>query len=132
VSFEAEFNRTDLLSASCDQGVCDLVFQSSGSANIMGPITAVGHIVQDLTVTPCNTALAEVELIGAAGSITLTDVEGTVCPSRSPSGFPGSISANWEVTGGTGEFDGISGSGFSRGTTDANGPVVHLSGTVTY
>jgi hypothetical protein len=132
VSFQAQLERMALISASCDQGVCEFTFQSTGSANIMGPVTATGHIVQDFTVTPCNQAPAEIEMVGATGSITTADADGTVCPSRSPSGTPEFISSQWEVIGGSGAFAGIAGSGSSRGSITAAGPVVHLSGTVSY
>jgi hypothetical protein len=38
----------------------------------------------------------------------------------------------WNVTGGTGAFSGIIGSGTDQGTITGNGPNVHLSGIVVY
>ena len=132
VSFHAQANQISLVSQSCEAGVCDLVFEGSGAANIMGPFTLTNHIVQDFTVTPCNPITGEHTLVGATGSITIADA-GTVCRnSASPSGFPFTISSTWEITGGTGEFSGITGSGTSEGTIGGNGPVVHFSGTVSF
>jgi hypothetical protein len=128
--FQAQLTQASLVSVSCEAGVCVLVFQGSGAANIMGPITWTAQIVQDFTTSPCSEALAEITLVGATGSITVTDNAGFVCPSPSPSG--GFITSVWEVTGGTGEFSGISGSGTSRGPIGGGGPVVHLSGTVSF
>ena len=131
VPFQAEANRSSLEHISCDAGVCIIDASGTGAANIMGPITWTSHIVEDFTVTPCDTAPAVVTLTGETGSITLEDSDGTVCPiSRiQPFGF---ISASWEITGGTGEFSGISGNGTSYGPTAGAGPVVHLRGVVSY
>jgi hypothetical protein len=132
VSFHAQANQTSLVSQSCAAGVCDLVFEGSGAANIVGPFTLTSHIVMDFTVTDCNPFTAEHTLVGATGSITIADA-GTVCQNPdSPSGFPFTISGSWEIIGGTGEFRGISGSGTSQGTIAGNGPVVHFSGTVSF
>lgn len=132
VAFEAELTRSTLESIQCTQGVCDLRLTSSGATNIMGLVTVTNHVVQDFTTTPCSVALAELTLVGATGSITLADVAGTVCPNPSPDPTDGFISGHWEVTDGTGEFDGISGSGTTTGPIGGNGPAVHLSGSVSY
>jgi hypothetical protein len=132
VVFEAELTQTRLVSVSCDQGVCDLEFEGSAAANILGPATATASVVQDFNITPCNDAIAEITLTGARGSITLADLAGSVCPISSPSGFPQFISSSWEIVAGTGAFSGISGSGTARGPIGGAGPVVHLSGTVSY
>lgn len=128
VAFQADLNRSSVVSVSCDRGVCDIDFEGSGGANLMGPITYTAHVVQDFTTAPCNEALVELTLHGATGSIAMTDV-GQVCPSPTPSGAPEFISGVWEAEGGTGKFASISGSGISRGKVGAG---VHLSGTVTY
>jgi hypothetical protein len=128
VALQADLNRSSVVSVSCDQGVCDIDFEGSGAANLMGPITYTAHVVQDFTTAPCNDTLTELTLYGATGSITLADV-GRVCPSPTPSGAPNFISGVWGVAGGTEAFVGISGSGLSRGKVGAG---VHLSGTVTY
>ena len=132
VSFRAQGNQISLVSQSCEAGVCDLVFQGAGAANIMGPFTITVHAVQDFTVAPCNPFRAEYTLVGATGSIAIADV-GTICPnSASPTGFPFTISGTWEITGGTGEFSGITGNGTSQGKIGGNGPVVHLSGALSF
>jgi hypothetical protein len=132
VSFHAQVNQVSLVSQSCEAGVCELVFEGSGAANIMGPFTLTNHIVQDFNITPCNPITGEHTLVGATGSITIADA-GTVCRNpASPSGFPSTVSTTWEITGGTGEFSGITGSGTSEGTIGGNGPVVHFSGTVSF
>jgi hypothetical protein len=132
VSFHAQVNQTSLVSQSCNLGVCNLGFEGSGAANIMGPFTLTNHVLQDFTVTPCNPITGDHTLVGATGSITIADT-GTVCRnSASPSGFPFTISSTWEITGGTGEFSGITGSGTSQGTIGGNGPVVHFTGSVSF
>lgn len=131
VAFQAEVNHSSLDAISCDMGVCELNVSGTGVANIMGPFTWTNHIVQDFTTSPCNTAPVVATLTGATGSITIADTDGVVCPIPGDRGF-GFISSDWEVTGGTGEFSGISGSGSSFGPTAGAGPVVHLQGTVRY
>jgi len=98
----------------------------------MGAVSYSAKVVQDFTTAPCNEALAEVALVGSTGSITLADGAGSICPQRSPGGFPAFVGSEWTVAGGTGEFDGISGSGTSSGPIGGNAPVVHMSGTVSY
>jgi hypothetical protein len=112
--------------------VCDIVFEGSGAVNIMGPVTVTTHVVQDFNITPCNTALSEITMVGATGSITTTDTCGTVCPSATHSGAPYTIQTIWNVTSGTGQFSGITGSGTYQGTITGNGPNVKLSGIAVY
>ena len=65
---------------------------------------------------------------GDTGSITISDAAGWVRPSATRSGFPFTIGGIWNVTGGTGEFSGIIGSGADQGTIAGNGrPNVHLT-----
>ena len=98
----------------------------------MGPVTVSVEFTWDFTTTPCSTLdPIDFTLVGATGSIT-TSRSGVICPAVSPSGFPQFFSAVGEITGGTGEFSGISGSPASQGTVGPNGPVVHMSGTVSY
>ena len=74
----------------------------------------------------------QITFSGATGSITLADT-GTVCGNTaSPWLYPATIASTWEITGGTGQFSGITGSGTSQGTIGGNGPVVHFTGTVSY
>lgn len=133
VVFQAQINGGTLDAITCNLGVCELDVSGTGTANITGRFTWSNHIVQDFTATPCNTAPSVATLTGATGSITITDAdtEGAVCPIPGDQGF-GFISSTWEITGGTGEFSGISGSGTSHGPTAGGGPVVHLSGVVSY
>jgi hypothetical protein len=129
VAFRAQVNQLSLISSSCDAGVCDFVFDGSGGADLIGPITFTIAVVQDFNIYPCNPYDGEITFTGATGSITLAD-QGTVCANTaSPHGFPGSISGAWKITSGTGKFGGITGSGTSRGTIAGNGPVVHFAGT---
>jgi hypothetical protein len=127
VRFEAQVNQVTLLSSSCEAGVCAVAFEGSGAANHMGRITFTIALVQDFNVTPCNPYTGSVTFTGATGSITLSD-QGTVCGNTGPS----TISSDWHITSGTGEFNGITGNGTSRGTIGPNGPVVHFSGSVSY
>ena len=108
------------------------VFVGSGTANIMGPVTVTITVMQDFSGDPCDPYTAEYTLVGATGSITFSDVAGWVCPSATRSGLPLTIQGVWNVTGGTGEFRGIIGSGNDQGTIAGNGPHVHLSGIVVY
>src|SRR4051812_34342466 len=107
VRFEAQVNQVNQLSNSCQARVCDIVFEGSGGANRMGRITFTIAVVQDFNIRPCNPYTGRVTFTGASGSITLSD-QGTVC--GQPAGPP-TISSDWHVTGGTGEFQGITGSG---------------------
>jgi hypothetical protein len=125
-------NQSTLVSQTCNGGVCTAVFQASGSVNIMGPVSWTITVVQDFNITPCNPAVAEATAVGATGSITQTDTCGMVCPSATHFGFPFTISDIFNVTGGTGEFAGITGSGTGQGTIAGNGPNVRLSGIVVY
>src|SRR6476646_998600 len=131
-AWEGNTHSTRLVSITCNGGVCDIVFEGSGTVNIMGPVTVTTHVVQDFNITPCNTGVSEATLVGATGSITTADSCGMVCPSATHSGFPNTINTVWNVTGGTGEFSGITGSGTDEGTIAGNGPNVRLSGIVVY
>jgi hypothetical protein len=119
------------LSETCNGGICTFVFQGTGTSNIMGRISWTATIVQDFNVTPCNTARAEITLVGATGSIIVSDACGIVCPGVGV-GSPNTIQSVWNVTGGTGEFTGIAGSGTTQGTIDGPGPVVRLNGFLSF
>jgi len=129
VAFNAALNQARLVSIVCNGSVCDAVFEGNGSANIMWHVTATVHVVQDMSVYPCNPATAEATLVGATGSITYTYTCGTVCASAAG---PATIQGVWNVTGGTGQFSGIVGGGSDQGTIAGNGPNVHSSGAVSY
>jgi hypothetical protein len=131
VGLEGNLQQSRLVSQSCHDGVCDLVFEGSGTVNIMGTITYTAQGVQDNNGYPCSTAVAEFTLVGATGSITISDT-GVVCPSATGFNVPYTIQTLWNVTGGTGQFSGIAGSGATEGTIGGNGPNVHLSGVVVY
>jgi len=133
VAFDAQLNHSSLVSESCNGGVCNLVFQGTGSSNIMGPVTWTAQGVQDFNTSPCFAAAVTITLVGSTGSITVSDSCGTVCPSPTHNGGPYTIESVWNVTGGTGSFSGITGSGTDQGTiTPPDAPVVHLSGVVVY
>jgi len=132
VAFNAQLNQSTLVSQSCNGGVCNSVFQGSGSVNIMGAVTWTANTVQDFNITPCNTATADITFVGTTGSITVSNSCGTVCPSATHNGFPATIEAVWNATGGTGQFSGITGSGINQGTITPTGPVIHLNGVVVY
>lgn len=133
VVFQAELSRTNPVSVSCSLGICDIVGQGTGAANLMGPVTYATHIVQDFTTSPCQQALVELTLIGATGTIDIADVEGSVCAIPGPHEASVTfISSRWQVVGGTGQFAGISGSGHNRGPIGGQGPVVHIEGVVSY
>jgi hypothetical protein len=100
--------------------------------NIMGHVTWTAHTVQDFSGFPCNTATAEITLVGATGSITISDSCGTVCPSATVNGAPFTIDSVWNVIGGTGQFSGIIGSGTNQGTIGGQGPNIRLSGIVVF
>ncbi len=132
VAFEAELHHFSAPAGTCVDGVCDFESHGYGFTNLMGPVTVSVEFTWDFTTSPCSTLdPIEFTLVGATGSIT-TVGSGVICPSLSPSEFPQFFSAVGEITGGTGEFGGISGSPTSQGTVGPNGPVVHMSGTVSY
>jgi hypothetical protein len=132
VSISGNLHQATLVSSSCNGGVCEFVFEGSGAVNIMGPVTWTSHVVQDTNITPCNPGVSEATLVGATGSITTVDTCGIVCPSATHFGGPGTINTVCNITGGTGEFSGITGSGAYQGTIAGNGPNVKLSGIVVY
>jgi hypothetical protein len=129
VAFNATINQARLVSQTCVGSVCDLMFESNGTVNIMGHVTVSIHVVQDYSGYPCNPATAEATFVGATGSITYTYTCGTVCASAAG---PATIAGIWTVTGGTGEFSGIVGGGSDQGTIAGNGPNAHSSGVVSY
>jgi hypothetical protein len=90
---------------------------------------ATNHIVEDLTAAPCIASPVVTTLTGATGSITIADIDGVVSPIPGDHGF-GFVSSNWEVTGGSGELSGISGTGSSYGPIADGGPMVHMEGFV--
>ena len=121
-ALEGNLHHSRLVSITCNGGVCDIVFEGSGTVNIMGPVTVTTHVVQDFNITPCNTGVSEATLVGATGSITTADSCGMVCPSATHSGFPNTI-----IPFGTspGDWEGkrITGSGTDKGTIAGNGPI---------
>ena len=127
VALEGNLHSTRLVSQVCIGGVCDTVFEGSGTVNIMGPVTVTSHVVEDFNITPCNTALADVTWVGATGTVTYSYTCGSVCLTH-----PATIAGVWTVTGGTGQFSGIVGGGSDQGTIAGNGPNVHSSGVVVY
>jgi hypothetical protein len=133
VALQGDLHQSVLVSQTCNGGVCNSVFQGSGTVNIMGPMTWTVNVTQDFNGYPCNTAvITEGTFVGATGSITIATPCGTVCPSATHSGAPSTLEGLWNVTGGTGAFSGIIGSGTIQGTNTGNGPNVHLSGIVVY
>jgi hypothetical protein len=127
-AFEATSHQNRLVSIVCNGDVCDIVFEGTGTANIMGPVTVTIHVVEDYSGYPCDPYTAETTLVGATGSITISDTAGWVCASPGH----GTIQGVWNVTGGTGQFSGIVGSGADQGTFTGNGPNVRWSGIVVY
>src|SRR4029077_19707685 len=131
VPFNATTNQFTLVSEVCNGSVCDLVFEGNGTVNIMGPVAVTVHVAQDFSGYPCFPAPNETTFVGATGSITVSDTCGTVCPST---GRLYTIQGAWNVTGGTGQFSRIDGSGRGQGTINpqGHGPHVHLTGVVVY
>jgi hypothetical protein len=107
-------------------------FAGTGTVNIMGAVTVTINVVQDLSGYPCDPYIAETTFVGATGSITISDTCGWVCPSATRFGGPGTIQGVWNITGGTGQFSGIIGSGADQGTIAGSGPNVQWSGIVVY
>jgi hypothetical protein len=133
VAFEANALQLTAVSSVCNGDVCEVVFEGTGTVNIMGPVTVTIDVVQDFSGYPCDPYTSEATFVGATGSITISDVAGWVCPSATRFGFPQTIQGVSTVTGGTGEFSGIIGSGADQGTIAGNGrPNVHLTGIVVY
>jgi hypothetical protein len=134
VAFDATSHQNTIVSIVCNGDVCDIVFEGTGTVNIMGPVTVTSHVVQDMSGYPCDPGTAEVTYVGASGSITTSYAAGWVCPSATRSGFPYTIQGVWSVTGGTGQFSGIIGSGADQGTInpEGHGPTVHSTGVVVY
>jgi hypothetical protein len=107
-------------------------FEASAAANIMGPVSWTINVVQESLPPPCTKPTSEITLVGATGTITLSTSD-VICPSPTPFGFPFLGSGDWVITGGTGEFSGITGSGTGRVVILPNGKsTVHFSGIVSY
>ena len=134
VPFQAELHHLSPPAGSCQDGVCTYVSYGYAFSDVMGPLVKVtATFVWDFTTEPCSTLdPLEFTLVGATGSITV-DGSGSICPGLNPErGIPQYFVASGKVTGGTGEFTGITGSTTSFGTLGPNGPVFHMSGTVSY
>lgn len=134
VPFQATFHHFSAPDGSCVDGVCDLTSYGYGTVNIMGSpfVLLVAHVLWNFNTSPCSTIESfEFTLVGETGSITISGT-GTVCPGNSPDGFPESTSLVGEITGGTGEFSGITGTITGQSLTVAVGPILRLSGDVSY
>ena len=118
----------------CVNGVCNYVTYGDGFTNLMGPVTVTVVFTWDFNTTPCSTLdPMEWTLVGATGSITIS-ASGVICAPRGLDAFPQSFSGVGVITGGTGEFTGITGSVTMQGPVGGHstGPVLHMSGTVSY
>jgi hypothetical protein len=130
--FEAEMHHFSAPQGPCVNGVCNYVTCGVGFTNLMGPVTVTVVFTWDFNTTPCSTLDPMVwTLVGTTGSITIS-ASGVFCEPRGLDTFPQYFSAVGVVTGGTGEFSGITGSVTIQGPAGGRGPVVHMSGTVSY
>ena len=127
-AFEATAHQLTLVSSVCNGDVCEFVFEGRGTVNLMGSVTVTIDVIQDLSGYPCDPYSSVATFVGDTGSITISDATGWVCPSATGFGRPATIQGVSTVTGGTGEFSGIIGSGADQGTIAGNGrPNVHLT-----
>jgi hypothetical protein len=134
VAFQAELHHFTAPQGTCQDGVCTYVSYGYAFSNLMGPLVRVTvHFVWDFNTTPCSTLdPLEFTMVGETGSITISG-SGSICPSLNPElGIPQFFSGVGEITGGAGGFSGITGSVTSQGTLSSDGPVIHMSGTVSY
>lgn len=130
--FEAELHHFTAPAGPCENGVCNYVTYGQGSANLMGSVTVTVVFTWDFNTAPCSTLdPMEWTLVGATGSVTIS-ASGVICAPRGLDNFPQSFSGVGVITGGTGEFSGITGSVTIQGPLGRRGPVVHMSGTVSY
>jgi hypothetical protein len=131
-NFEAEMQQFSAPAGPCVDLVCDFESHGFGFTNLMGPVTIGAEFMWDFTTTPCSTLDPLVfTVVGATGSVTISG-SGVICDGLGPSGFPQFFSGTGQVSGGTGDFTGISGAVSWRGVLAQRGPVVHVSGTVSY
>jgi hypothetical protein len=135
VAFEAELHHFTAPSPPCPPGeVCTSVSYGYAFSNLMGPLVRVtAEFTWDRTTTPCSTLDPLVfTLVGDTGSITISG-SGSVCDGLNPElGIPQFFTGVGEITGGTGDFTGITGSVTSQGILSSDGPVFHMTGTVSY
>jgi hypothetical protein len=132
VTFQGELHHFTPPAGTCDGGVCEYESHGYGFTNLMGSITVDVEFTWDFTTSPCSTLDPLVfSLVGATGSVAI-EGSGVVCDAPEPSGFLQFFSGTGEVTGGTGEFAGISGSVTFQGVLAKRGPVVHMSGPVSF
>ena len=130
--FEAELHHFSAPAGPCENGVCNFVTYGYGFTNLMGSVTVTVVLTWDFNTTPCFTLDPMVwTLVGATGSVTIS-ASGVFCEPRGLDTFPQYVSAVGVVTGGTGEFSGITGSVTIQGPAGGQGPIVHMSGTVSY
>jgi hypothetical protein len=95
-------------------------FTGTGKASYMGPVTTVGHLVVTGLDSSCPNGIAvtNVETLTDALHETLTlTLHDVACPTG-PGQFAGT--GTWKVTGGTGRFSAVSGSGTGYGNGDLN------------
>jgi hypothetical protein len=136
VALQAELHHFSLPEGTCESGICTYTTHGYGTVNIMGTgalfVSATINFVWDFNTTPCSTLdPMEYILVGPTGSISILG-SGSLCPGRRLADFPEFFSGVGQITGGTGEFSGITGSVTSQGILGPNGPMLHISGSVSY
>ena len=133
VPFQGTFHHFTPPEEPCEAGGCTVSY-GYGTVNIMGSpfVSITAYAVWDLTTSPCPTLeLLEFILVGETGTITISG-SGSNCPGNSPQLFPVFFTGVGEITGGTGEFSGITGTINSQGLIGPIGPIIHMSGDVSY
>jgi len=102
--------------------------EGAGVSRLLGPILATGTVVQTLVPDACDPAIGQFTFYVEGGTIEIWSEE-LVCPP------PAKITGMWFVTGGTGAFAGVTGSGTSSGVGSRSGhdPVtIHYKGLLSY
>jgi len=108
--------------------------EGGGVSPLLGAVTVTGTVNQEIAGDPCHAYDGDLVLSTSEGAIQ-THVFGVLC--GPPDQIDGStISGAWVVTGGTGVFAGVSGSGVELGKASFAGGtdpgVVRLEGTLSY
>lgn len=102
--------------------ILHITFVGHGHASGLGRVDVVTQVAE-LAVDGCRPSTVVHTLTGATGSLEITS-EDEVCPH--PSGkLPGSkIVGNWTISGGSGDFAGMTGTGHSDGVLGGGGNAV--------
>ncbi len=104
--------------------ILHITFEGEGHASGLGRVSVVTEVAE-VAVDGCRPSVVVHTLTAAAGTVEITSND-EVCPHPSGMLAGSKISGAWTVTGGTGAFAGMTGSGTSGGVLAGEGNVVAM------